>query len=81
MRPPLSQNRTQMCFRPRNHPNGGIRSYFVALADGRACGYLQRYSYADNLGYLGELWTMLETPAEAYSIDYFIGEAAMLRRG
>ena len=54
---------------------------FVALADGRACGYLQRYSYANNLGYLAELRTVIEMPSDAYSIDYFIGEAAMLRRG
>ena len=40
---------------------------FVALADGRACGFLQRYAYADNLGYLRDLRTIVETPVEAYS--------------
>jgi aminoglycoside 6'-N-acetyltransferase len=54
---------------------------FIAMADDIPCGFLQRYSYADNPGYLRDVSTIVDVAADAFSIDYFIGEPAMLRRG
>lgn len=42
---------------------------------------LQRYRYADNPDYLADLEAIVAMPPGAASIDYFIGEAAWLRRG
>lgn len=44
-------------------------------------GLIQRYTFADNPGYIDELAPLLAVPGEALSMDYFIGEPAALRRG
>lgn len=54
---------------------------FVASSRGRPAGFIQRYRYGDNPGYLDEVSRWTDTPPAALSIDYFIGEPAMLRRG
>ena len=53
----------------------------VALAEGVPFGFLQSYRYADNPGYLADVSTIVEVPQGALSIDYFVGEPALLRRG
>lgn len=54
---------------------------FVALLQGRPIGFLQRYTFADNPGYMEELAPILAAPGAALSIDYFIGAPELLRRG
>jgi aminoglycoside 6'-N-acetyltransferase len=54
---------------------------FIASVDGRPLGLIQRYTFADNPGYLDELAPLLAVPPAALSIDYFIGEASALRQG
>jgi aminoglycoside 6'-N-acetyltransferase len=54
---------------------------FVASADGRPFGLVQRYTFADNPGYRDELATLVEVPEHALSMDYFVGPAELLRRG
>jgi aminoglycoside 6'-N-acetyltransferase len=53
----------------------------VALAAARPFGFVQRYSYAENPGYLAEVGTIIEVPDGSFSIDYFVGEITMLRQG
>lgn len=47
----------------------------------RPIGLVQRYTFADNPGYIEELAPLLAVPGEALSMDYFIGEPDALRRG
>ena len=54
---------------------------FIASWDGRPTGLIQRYTFADNPGYGAELSHLLSVPPGAFSMDYFIGEPASLRRG
>ncbi len=54
---------------------------FVVQAGGRDVGLIQRYMFSDNPGYIDELAPLLAVPAEALSIDYFIGERSASRRG
>lgn len=44
-------------------------------------GLIQRYTFADNPGYIEELAPLLAVPGTALSMDYFIGEPAALHRG
>ena len=54
---------------------------FIAEVEGRPFGLIQRYRFADNPGYIDELAPLIEVPPAALSIDYFVGEPALLRRG
>lgn len=54
---------------------------FVASWRGRPVGFIQRYLYGDNPGYLEEVSRWVQTPPAALSIDYFIGEPELLRQG
>jgi aminoglycoside 6'-N-acetyltransferase len=54
---------------------------FIAAVDGRPFGLVQRYTFADNPDYLDELAPLLAVPPGALSIDYFVGEDALLRCG
>jgi aminoglycoside 6'-N-acetyltransferase len=54
---------------------------FIASARGRPVGLIQRYTFADNPGYIAELAPLIAVPGAALSIDYFIGEPDALRRG
>jgi len=57
--------------------------FIVSATDSPALpfGLLQRYRFADNPGYLDELAPLLAVPPAALSIDYFVAEPGMLRRG
>jgi aminoglycoside 6'-N-acetyltransferase len=54
---------------------------FVACVQARPFGLLQRYTFADNPGYLAELATLVDVPCGALSMDYLVGEASDLRCG
>jgi len=54
---------------------------FVAEVDGRPFGLVQRHAFADYQEWRDEMATLVNVPEGALSVDYFIGEAAMLRRG
>lgn len=54
---------------------------YIALLDGRPAGLIQRYRFVDNPGYRDELAPVVEVPDEGLSIDYFVGEPPLLRRG
>lgn len=54
---------------------------FIALADRRPVGLIQRYRYLDNPEYIVEVETVVPVPPAALSIDYFIGEPDLLGRG
>ena len=54
---------------------------FIASLRGRPFGLVQRYTFADNPDYGAELSSLLAVPDAALSMDYFVGEPALLRRG
>lgn len=54
---------------------------FIASVQGRNFGLVQRYTFEDNPGYIEELAPLVEVPGEALSIDYFVAEPDLLRRG
>lgn len=54
---------------------------YIAATQGRDFGLVQRYTFEDNPGYIEELAPVIEVPAPALSIDYFIGEPDALRQG
>jgi aminoglycoside 6'-N-acetyltransferase len=54
---------------------------FIAWVEDRPLGLIQRYTFADNPGYIDELAPLMAVPPAALSIDYFIGEPSALRRG
>jgi aminoglycoside 6'-N-acetyltransferase len=54
---------------------------FVASRAGSPFGFVQRYTYGDNPGYMEELAPIIAAPPEALSIDYFVGATALLRQG
>ncbi|HSW03661.1 GNAT family N-acetyltransferase [Aquabacterium sp.] len=58
-----------------------LAEIFIADAHGRPFGLVQRYTFADNPGYIDELAPLLAVPGAALSMDYFVGEPAALRRG
>ena len=47
---------------------------FIVSHDARPVGLLQRYTFADNPGYIAELGHPVDAPGAALSIDYFLGE-------
>jgi aminoglycoside 6'-N-acetyltransferase len=53
----------------------------VAIAGARSFGFVQRYRFADNPGYRADVAAVVDVPDTAWSIDYFVGEASMLRQG
>ena len=53
----------------------------LALLDDRPIGLIQYSRYADYPEYLDELATLLEVPDDAVSIDYLIGDPALVGRG
>ena len=54
---------------------------FIAMHADRPIGYIQRYTFADNPGYIEELVPILHAPGAALSIDYFVGAPELLRQG
>ena len=60
---------------------GDPADIFIASVAGRPVGLIQRYTFADNPGYLAEVASLIEVPANAWSMDYFVGEPALLRAG
>jgi aminoglycoside 6'-N-acetyltransferase len=54
---------------------------FIASVDARPVGLIQRYTFADNPGYLAEVASLVDVPSDAWSMDYFVGEPALLRAG
>jgi aminoglycoside 6'-N-acetyltransferase len=54
---------------------------FVASADGRAYGFIQRYRLSDEPSYVAELSRLCTVPPGAISVDYLIGEPDMRGRG
>ena len=54
---------------------------YIASIEGRDFGLVQRYTFEDNPGYIEELAPLVEAPGEALSIDYFVAEPDLLRRG
>ena len=54
---------------------------FIVSHDERPIGLLQRYTFADNPGYIAELAHLIDAPGSALSIDYFLGEPELLGRG
>jgi RimJ/RimL family protein N-acetyltransferase len=54
---------------------------FIASIEGRHFGLLQRYTFGDHPAYIDELAALLPVPGAALSMDYFVGEPAMLRCG
>ena len=53
---------------------------FTVSHGARAIGLLQRYTFADNPGYIAELAHLIDVPGAALSIDYFLGEPDLLGR-
>jgi len=54
---------------------------FVVLHEERPIGLLQRYALAAYPPYVEALAELLPVPVEAWGIDYFVGEAALLGLG
>ena len=54
---------------------------FIALVDAQPAGFVQRYRFADNPGYMADVAAIVAAPGAALSIDFFIGDPALLRRG
>ena len=54
---------------------------FIVSPGTRPIGLLQRYTFADNPGYIAELAHLIDAPSAALSIDYLIGEPELLGRG
>jgi aminoglycoside 6'-N-acetyltransferase len=54
---------------------------FIVSLEAQPIGLLQRYTFADNPGYVADLAGLIDAPAAALSIDYLIGEPELLGRG
>jgi len=54
---------------------------FIVSHGPQPIGLLQRYTFADNPGYIADLAGLIAAPSAALSIDYLIGEPALLGRG
>ena len=54
---------------------------FIASIGAQPVGLIQRYTFADNPGYAAELASLVDVPPNAWSMDYFVGEPALLRAG
>jgi aminoglycoside 6'-N-acetyltransferase len=54
---------------------------FIVSLGTQPIGLLQRYTFADNPGYITELAHLIDAPGAALSIDYLIGEADLLSHG
>lgn len=54
---------------------------FVGMWGDAPVGLIQRYAIESYPEYLDELAPVVAVPARAFSIDYFVGEPASLRRG
>jgi aminoglycoside 6'-N-acetyltransferase len=54
---------------------------FVAEVGGRPVGLVQRHAFADYPEWRDEMATLVDVPEGAWSVDYFVGEADVLRRG
>ncbi len=54
---------------------------FIVSQGAQPIGLLQRYTFADNPGYIADLAHLIDAPGAALSIDYLIGEPAVLGRG
>ena len=54
---------------------------FIVALHGQPIGLIQRYTFADNPAYRDEVASLVCVPDGALSMDYFVGEAARLRRG
>lgn len=53
----------------------------LALLDERPVGLVQWYRFADNPDYIDELAPLIDAPPAALSLDYFVGEPALLGQG
>ena len=58
-----------------------LADIFIASANGHAFGLVQRYTFADNPGYMVELAELVPVAGASLSIDYLVGEPDALRRG
>ena len=54
---------------------------FIVSLGTQPIGLLQRYTFADNPGYITELAQLIDAPGAALSIDYLIGRPDLLGRG
>jgi aminoglycoside 6'-N-acetyltransferase len=54
---------------------------FIAEIANRPFGLIQRYTFADNPGYLAEVGCIVEIPEGTLSMDYFVAEPSLLNRG
>jgi aminoglycoside 6'-N-acetyltransferase len=54
---------------------------FIVSLGTRPIGLLQRYTFADNPGYIADLAHLIDAPGAALSIDYLMGEPDLLGRG
>lgn len=54
---------------------------FIAEIDGRPFGLVQRHAFADSPEWHAEMAAVVDVPEGALSVDYFVGEPALLRRG
>ena len=54
---------------------------FIASVGSGPFGLIQRYTFADNPDWAAEVATLVHVPAAAWSMDYFVGEPALLRTG
>lgn len=54
---------------------------FIVSHGSQPIGLLQRYTFADNPGYIIDLAGLIDAPGAALSIDYLIGEPELLGRG
>lgn len=53
----------------------------LALRDAQPIGLVQWYRFADNPDYIDELAPLIDAPPQALSLDYFVGEPALLGQG
>ncbi|WP_375387811.1 GNAT family N-acetyltransferase [uncultured Amnibacterium sp.] len=53
----------------------------IGLVDGAPAGFVQWYRLADEPEYVAELAPFVPIPADAWSLDYLVGDAALRRRG
>lgn len=54
---------------------------FIAHREGRPVGLVQCFALSDYPEYVDDIARWTEVPANAWSLDYFLGEPEMLRRG
>ena len=54
---------------------------FIAWREGHPVGVVQRYALAAYPRYVDDIRPWTEVPPAAWSLDYFIGEPGLLRRG